>query len=144
VGISPGNGSPEAAVDGLFSSTLAGNQTTGCQYLEPSSQQICEDAAASEPPSSGTFSISGQVIEGTEALVSVTGSLCQSGYPCGTNSDPSFGMPPGAGSFADAYDAASAAVDSSETFVLSPVPCIEISGKWYINESFGNAGTGNT
>ncbi len=51
-------------------------------------------------------------------------------------------MPPGAGSFADAYSAAVSAESSDTT--LSPLPCVQVNGKWYVNPGFGTGNTGNT
>lgn len=128
-----GNGSPEDAVDGFISSVLAGNDMAACQYLEPTAQPTCQSAATSEPIITGTFSIIGQVINGSEALVSVTGNECQGGS-CESNSDPNSGMPPGAGPFASAYTTAVAAVSpSNPTMSFSPVPCVRINGDWYVN-----------
>lgn len=135
--ISPGNNSPEAAVDGAISNILGDDLAGSCQYLAPAFQSDCQSAAGSPDSVTGAFSITGEDISVNEALVSLTGNECQNGS-CVTNSDPDSGMPPGAGSFADAYAAAAAAVSPSNPnpSPLSPVPCIEIGGKWYVNVDF--------
>ncbi|MGO8824344.1 MAG: G1 family glutamic endopeptidase [Acidimicrobiales bacterium] len=137
--ISPGNNSPKAAVDGFLSDVLANNDQGACLYVQPSSQQICDSSPGGT--TSGTFSIRSQVIDGTEALVSFTGNACQDGS-CASNGNPNAGMPPGAGSFADAYSAAVSAESSDTT--LSPLPCVQVNGKWYVNPGFGTGNTGNT
>jgi hypothetical protein len=98
--------------------------------------------------STGKFTIETQVIEGTDALVSVVGSLCvhenieetTTDY-CSNNSNTNSGMPGGSLSFTDAY----AAVTSAKSSVLSPVPCVEVNGLWYENaEESGSNPTATT
>ena len=128
--ITPGNDTPENAVDGLSQAELAGNWTQACSYLAPSSQSACEQDASQLPVFTGSVTVVGDVISGEEALVEVTGSMCASGS-CTSNSDPSAGMPGSGESFTEAYDQA---VNNS-TNSFSPVPCIEENGEWYINYS---------
>jgi hypothetical protein len=137
-GASPGHGSPEDAVDGFATSLLSSNPGVAwCSYLQPSFQQECTSANVSVSLT-GSYSIKSQVIDGTNALVSITGSLCYHGADaqkgCASNSNASAGMPPGAGSFSTAY--ASALNNDSNT--LSPVPCIQVNGDWYVNEGSGS------
>ena len=83
----------------------------------------------------GNFTIVKTVAHGTEALVAVTGQISvPGGQPaaCASNHDPSAGMPSSAGGFQAAYNAAVAAAASGIQVVISPVPCTEIRGKWYI------------
>jgi hypothetical protein len=74
--------------------------------------------------------VANEIISGSEALVSATGSICVNGGGCDGNSDPSLGMPAGQAAFAQAYDQA---LDNSSSF--SPVPCIDENGSWYVNDA---------
>ena len=135
--ISPGHGSPEAAVDGILTALKSGSTTAWCAYFNPSDKSECDqDSSALALNITGNYSIKNQVIQGSQALVAITGNLCFHGNATGTtllqcanNSNASTGMPPGAGSFSQAYAATANA--SSDT--LSPVPCIEVDGSWYVN-----------
>lgn len=72
----------------------------------------------------------GAVISGKRALVKVTGHVCLSGKSdCQSNSDPEAGMPSGSESFTQAYDKAVAGN------AFSPLPCIKVKGRWYVNGS---------
>ena len=75
--------------------------------------------------------MSSATTSGSEALVAVTGTMCSKTTGCVTNSVPSTGMPGAQLSFSQAYGQ----VLSGTTNSLSPVPCIEENGLWYINAS---------
>jgi hypothetical protein len=128
--ISPGDDTPEDAVDGLLQAELAGNWTQACSYLVPTSQSACNQDASQLPTFTGSAAVVGSVVSGDEALVEVTGSLCANGS-CETNSDPQTGMPTSQGTFAQAYDQ----VSNNSNSTLSPVPCIEENGLWYVNDT---------
>ena len=59
----------------------------------------------------------------------VTGRICVNGNGCFSNADPSAGMPTPSETFKQAYDSALNAGG------LSPVPCIRVNGKWYVNST---------
>jgi hypothetical protein len=128
--IAPGYDTPEDAVDGLIQAELADNSSQICSYLVPSSQPACDQQAQQQqlPAFTGNITVDNDVISGSEALVSATGSICANGGGCTGNSDPSLGMPGGQETFAQAYDQA---LNNSGCF--SPVPCIEENGMWYVN-----------
>jgi hypothetical protein len=145
---SPGHSTPEDAVDGYLTAFKAGT-SSWCSYIDPASQGTCE-AGLTEGSvgATGKFTIKGEVIQGTEALVIVVGSLCVHenleettiNY-CSNNSNTDSGMPSGSLSFADAY----AAVTNAKSSVLSPVPCVEVNGLWYENaEETGSSTTETT
>jgi hypothetical protein len=134
----PGHGSPGAAVIGFLTDLRAGGDAW-CSYLDPSDQHTCQEGSQEvQIKLSGNFNIGNDVVQGDQALVAVTGSLCisESGdvttptTECESNSDPSTGLPPKAGTFAQAY---STAVNSSNEDTT--VPCIEVNGNWYVNAS---------
>jgi hypothetical protein len=128
--IAPGHATPEDAVTGLIQAELADNDSLVCSYLVPSSQATCNEQAQQQPlpPFTGSPAVAGGIISGSEALVSVTGTICASGGTCAGNSDPGQGMPDVGETFAQAYDQA---LSSSGSF--SPIPCIEENGMWYAN-----------
>ncbi len=143
-----GHGSPKQAVQGFIDAlnTNSVNNGSFCQWLEPSAVSKCQsglDELKSEGTvdiTTNTLSISSDVIDGTRALVSVTGQLCSSGGNCTTNTDPSSGMPSASTSFDEAYSAAEA---NTETTV-SPVACVEVGGTWYVAVSFFGGTTPTT
>ncbi len=137
-GISAGHGSPESAVKGGLDDLMNGHGNGAwCSYLDPSIQATCRSVAASDT-ATGNYTINSQDIQGTQALVAITGNLCfrgpASGNACESNNNPNKGMPPGAGSFSVAYAAA-----SSKSKTLSPVQCVEIGGSWYV--TMGSSGS---
>ena len=67
--VTPGHGSPEAAVAGFYSDAIVGNNTGVCGFLIPSAQATCKAFASSETPTTGSFSIAGQSVSGAGALV---------------------------------------------------------------------------
>lgn len=128
--IVPGHATPEDAVAGLIQAELADNSSLVCSYLIPSSQSACDQQAQQQPlpPFTGSPTVVGDIISSSEALVSVTGSICVSDGGCAGNSDPGQGMPDVQETFAQAYDQA---LSNSGSF--SPIPCIEENGMWYAN-----------
>lgn len=146
--ISPGHGTPEAAVAGILTSLMSGSSTAWCAYFNPSDRSECDqDSNALALNITGNYAIKSQVIQGSQALVALTGNLCFHGnatgttlLQCATNTNAGTGMPPGAGSFSQAYAATANA--SSDT--LSPIPCIEVTGAWYVNFNILSGSTPST
>jgi hypothetical protein len=126
----PGKNTPEDAVNGLIKGELADNWTLACSHVVPSTQPTCDQAANQLPVFTGNATVAGDTISGTEALVEVTGSMCSNTTGCASNSIPSTGMPSSQVTFMQAYNQA---LNNSNN--LSPVPCIEENGIWYINAS---------
>jgi hypothetical protein len=127
---SPGKNTPEDAVNGLIKGELADNWTLACSYVVPSTQPTCTQAANQLPVFTGNATVAGDTVSGTEALVEVTGSMCSNTTGCASNSIPSTGMPSSQVTFMQAYNQA-----LNNSNILSPVPCIEENGIWYINAS---------
>ena len=132
---------PEAAVTGLLSDLIAGNYSGSCAFMQPSAQSTCSQGAASGPPQttiSGTFSIAGEVVQGTVALVSITGNLCSQqqggGSNCTALSDPSAGMPSASLPFEEAF---SEAYSNNSSTPSSPIPCVQVNGAWYVDTNLG-------
>ncbi len=136
-GSTAGSATPSDAVTGLIAGLLANSAQQACQYVLPSQQSACE--AGTDPAFlaitgySGSATVVGQTVSDDEALVEVTGSLCitksgnSAGPQCAGNNEASTGMPSGTTTFASAYTAA------LTTPNLSPFPCQQVDGKWYVS-----------
>jgi hypothetical protein len=131
--IAPGHATPEEAVAGFVHADFSGNTAAACSYFEPAVQAACRGAQITAP--TGHLSIVGVVTSGNQALVEVTGQVCQSGNPCQANTDASTGMPTGSLSFTQAYNKVLTGIANGGG--VSPVPCIEVNGKWYVYEPTG-------
>ena len=131
--IAPGHATPEEAVAGFVRADFSGNTTVACSYFEPAVQSACKGAHITAP--TGHLSVVGVVTSGNQALVEVTGQVCQSGNGCQTNNDASTGMPNGSLSFTQAYNKVLTGIANGGG--VSPVPCIEVNGKWYVYEPTG-------
>jgi hypothetical protein len=127
--VAPGHDTPEDAVDGLIQAEMSGNWPQACSYLLPSSQSACNQQAPQLSAFTGNATVDGGVVSDSEALVAVTGSICGSTSGCASNSDPSAGMPNGQETFTQAYDQAM----NNNNGSLSPVPCMQQNGMWYVN-----------
>ncbi len=126
--VAPGHGSPAAVVAGVYQAELAGNWSTtdgACSYVQPDAQAVCQ--AYSSGTATGTYEIHATVIQGTEALVEVTGSISAPGSPTVSNSDPAFGMPNSQANFQGVFNN----LTSSSATIMSPAACIEVGGQWY-------------
>jgi hypothetical protein len=137
--VTPGFSTPQDAVDGAYQAALAGNWGAACSYLDPADQSLCLSGLSALggtlPAATGSFTIGRAVVQGSEALVSVTGNLCVPSTPCAANTDPSLGMPASPAQFQSSYQAAVASSNSSNSSLpanLSPVPCTQIGGMWYL------------
>jgi hypothetical protein len=117
---------PQAAVSGFSTAELAGNWARVCSFWMPSQQAACRSTKLAHVPT-GKVTVGNAVISGNLALVGVTGRVCLSKSQCQGNTNPSAGMPTGSVSFQQAY---STDLNSN---AFSPVPCIKVDGKWYLN-----------
>jgi hypothetical protein len=126
-----GVATPQQVVTGFVQTELAGHWSKLCSYLPPGKRSSCTSGAASlSGKPTGMLTVDGAVISGKRALVKVTGHLCLPGNTdCQSNSDPEAGMPSGSETFTQAYDKAVAGNG------FSPLPCIKIKGRWYVNGS---------
>jgi hypothetical protein len=132
--ITPGHSTPQDAEEGLIQGELANNWAQACTYIVPSSQATCKEAAQTRelPTLTGNATVDSAAISGSDALVVVTGSMCSSATGCLSNSVGSTGMPDAYVTFAQAYDQV---LNNTSNTSLSPVPCIEENGQWFINAS---------
>ncbi len=140
-GATPGHDSPKAAVAGFLSGVTSGGSGL-CPYVDPSDQSDCTSELGEVHTSlTGAYTIANDAIQGDEALVAVTGSVCISfsagttaTSTCGHNSDSSAGLPTSTGGFQQAYESAVEASGDND----STIPCIEVGGSWYVSETFGD------
>ncbi len=146
--------SPQTAVNTFLRIFNNGDASSACTAVEPSFQSKCLKEmkvllAFTTPASGGHLTAANYVIDGNQALVTVVGSYCltvsflkQTKKQCTSNYDPSKGLPTGSETFATAFS------KDSNSSNLMAVPCVLVSGKWYVdlgatfNGSSGN--TGNT
>jgi hypothetical protein len=126
--VSSGHDTPQDAVSGVSAAELAGNWPLVCTFWMPAQQATCKNMKPAAKPT-GKVTVGGTVVSGDLALVGVTGKVCFTGNHCQGNTDPVAGMPTGSLTFKQAYDK-----DLNGT-AFSPVPCIRVNGKWYINTS---------
>jgi hypothetical protein len=128
----PGYSTPQNAVDGFYQSELAGNWSAVCSYVVPSAQSVCLAGTSGQGAATGSITVDSAVIQGTEALVGVTGHICAPSTPCVANTDPSLGMPSSASEFPALYQAAVTSGSSGGGTYMSPMPCTQVGGKWYV------------
>jgi hypothetical protein len=146
--VASGHGSPEEAVQGFINAlnTNSVNNGSFCQWLEPSAVSECQSgleglkSQGTVDITTNTLSIRSDVIDGTRALVSLTGQLCSSGGNCTDNTDSNSGMPSASTSFDEAYSDAEANTQTT----ISPVACAKVGGTWYVAVSFFGGTTPTT
>ena len=132
--VSPGNGSPGAAVQGLITALNAKKYSDECGYLQPSSQDNCKaesgQLSTSNAPYATNTGIGYVAVHGSQALVGTTGTYCSPGSSpeCYTNSDPAAVFSSGK-SFSTLWTEAN---QNSNTNSYTLAPCVEVNGKWYI------------
>jgi hypothetical protein len=128
--VAAGFATPQQVVTGFVQTELAGQWAKLCSYFPPAKRSGCASAGGLSGKPTGKLTVDGAVISGKRALVKVTGHVCLSGKSdCQSNSDPEAGMPSGSETFTQAYDKAVAGS------AFSPLPCIKVKGRWYVNGS---------
>jgi hypothetical protein len=141
----PGNDSPGAVMTGFIDAINAKKYTALCSYLLPSDQSKCRtvfgsvnmSALAGQMPTDKNIKLGYVAIDGTEALIGMTGEECAPGQSpeCSTNNSPAAILDSGK-SFSALWKTAVAEANSSSSsnaYTLSP--CVEIGGKWYADQS---------
>src|ERR1700677_1130724 len=137
--VSPGNGSPSAAVAGLVAAFNDKKFAEACNYVEPNEQAECKQGMAAEPASAAETVKNGAVgyaaIKGDQALVGTTGTYCSpdESPKCFTNNDPA-AIFSSKKSFATLWsEANNEASNTNPRNVYSLAPCVKVDGKWYLN-----------
>jgi len=135
-GVSAGDGSPGGVLLTGVNDLESGQYAKICDVVQPSAQSQCESdlssvapsAIASLMPTFKNYEISYTAIQGDEALVGATGTICAPDQTpsCETNSDPAAIFDSGK-SFAALWTAATNA--SSNAYGLSQE--IKVNGTWY-------------
>jgi hypothetical protein len=131
--VSPGHGSPGAAVEGVLTALAKRQGATYCGYTVPAAQAQCTSVMGKMPanvlPYDKNAAIGYVVIHGDQAAVGMTGTFCtpDQSPACFTNNDPAaiFSTVP---SFSGLWE--NAISNSSTKYSLTP--CEKIDGKWYI------------
>lgn len=128
----PGHGSPSAALAGLLLAAKDKSASGYCAYSEPSFQAQCKSAfsqiSASQFPTFKNSAPGYIAVDGTKAVMGITGTECQIGQTeCTTNDDP-------AAIFTTLHTFSALwknAMTSSGT-KYSLTPLTEINGNWYL------------
>jgi hypothetical protein len=138
--VAPGNGSPQAVMSGVISALTGGHLTDFCKYEQPSEQSDCNSTmsqvtpseAASQLPTFKNVQVAYAAIDGTKALIGITGTICDpTAKPkCFTNNDPAAIFDSGK-SFSTLWTESESA--ASNAYSLSPA--IEVNGNWYADDS---------
>jgi hypothetical protein len=133
---SANDGSPGGVVLGLVGAEESGDYAKACSYEEPSVQSECSSSVSqltaaqlkSAMPVPKNIAVTYTAIDGDEALVGITGTICSPDETpsCYTNSDPAAIFDSGK-SFAELWSEAVAA--DSNSYSLATLT--KISGKWY-------------
>lgn len=133
----PGYGSPDAAVEGALGALGSKRYSSLCAYVEPAVQAPCEIGMAQETsataPTVKNVALGYAAIDGKEALVGTTGTICsRSPQPeCSSNSDPA-ALLSGGTPFASLWAQQTQPGRSNTLYQLAP--CIEVDGHWYFYE----------
>jgi hypothetical protein len=132
----PGNTSPPGVMEGVVKSITTGPITDFCKYEQPSQQAACKSTfgrvtkaeVASQLPTFKNFALGYTAIDGTKALIDITGTICVPNQKpsCYTNKDPAALLDTGK-PFATLWSQAIAAPAN----VYSLSPAIEVNGSWY-------------
>jgi hypothetical protein len=131
-------GSPQGVVTAYVRALDSRNFTGACGYTVPADQAACEAEIADNgsqhamPPDDtyNGFSVGYTLIDGRQALVGATGQLCvlTQAQTCVSNSDPAAVLDSGK-SFAALWTQAMDALSGA----YSPIPCVRVSGTWYLD-----------
>lgn len=133
---SPGNRTPDGVMAGVVKALSTGPLIDFCKYEQPSQQSACNSTfgqvtkaeAAHQLPTFKDFALGYTAIDGTKALVGITGTICVPNQKpsCYTNKDPAAILNSGK-PFATLWSKAVAAPAN----VYSLSPAIEVNGSWY-------------
>lgn len=133
----PGNGTPDAVIEGLFAAIRAKRYPAVCTYVEPAVQATCKTgmarATSATAPTIKNAAIGYAAIDGDEALVGTTGTLCA--HPqkpeCNSNSDPA-AILSGGKPFGTLWSEQAKGGAPNDVYMLAP--CVKVGGSWYLYE----------
>jgi hypothetical protein len=131
----PGHGSPGAAIEGYARQLNAKDFAGMCGYFQPSMQAQCTEgvsaitaAEKAGMPTMQNLLLGYVAVDNDKALVGYTGKSCQT-TGCDKNADPAAVFATNRSSFTTLF-AKEVKAGSSNAYGL--IPCIEVSGKWYL------------
>ena len=129
-------GSPGAVLTSVIAAVEAGRYAKICDYLQPSQQSKCSSAlgsvqasaVATAMPTFKNLAVSYTAIDGSRALVGLTGTICSPDQKpsCVTNNDAAAIFDSGK-TFAALWSESVASTSSA----YSLTPMTEVNGKWY-------------
>ena len=132
----PGNATPPGVMAGVVKSITVGPITDFCKYEQPSAQTQCKSTfgqvtkaeVATQLPTFKNFAVGYTAIDGTKALIGITGTICVPNQKpkCYSNTNPAAILDSGK-PFATLWSQAVAAPAN----VYSLSPAIEVNGSWY-------------
>lgn len=108
-----------------------------CAYVEPAVQTPCKIGMAQETPATAptarNIALGYAAIDGKEALVGTTGTICaHPQHPvCSSNSNPA-ALLSGGKSFAALWSEQTQPGRPNDAYQLAP--CVEVGGSWYFYE----------
>jgi hypothetical protein len=133
---SPGDGSPGGSLLGALTAAEDADYAKFCSYFSPAEQDNCNSMYSGVPaaslktemPTSKNVAVTYTAIDGDEALVNVTGTICDPNQTpsCISNSDPEAFFDSGK-PFTTLW---SESVANSSTY--TPAPMTKVNGKWYM------------
>ena len=135
-GASAGDGSPGGVMLSVVADVQSGDYGRICAVMEPSAQGQCDSsvtaastsALAGSLPTFTNFAVSYTAVDGDQALVGTTGTVCVPNQTpaCYTNTDPAAILSSGK-SFAALWTEAVGA--SADAYSLTPE--VKVNGSWY-------------
>jgi hypothetical protein len=139
---SPAANTPEGVVQAYVHAMAGSDVSNACSYVQPSTQQTCISGMTQATAqgdtlsfSYNTFSLGYTAINGAEALVGSTYTqFCMQteAQTCAADvTDPKAVFETGK-SFADLW-ASTLSSSSSSLASFTPIPCVEVNGKWYVD-----------
>jgi hypothetical protein len=138
--VAPGSDSAPGTLVTAYVAVLNGSKVSAfCRYVEPSVQSACHKALAGVTSTDGAsishFRLGYAAIDGTRALVGLTGTNCNPDQKprCDTNTDPA-ALFSSHQSFGTLYSQALASQNPNTTAnTYSLAPCVQVDSKWYID-----------
>lgn len=142
VQVTPGHGSPGAALTGYLAALSANDPATACTYLGSSPAAACSEpsgqSARNRLPYGVSFKTGYVAVDGTRALVGFTGKICSPGATplpgatpaCIANANPA-AIFSARNTFAALWRQATSQ-DSTGTSAYMLLPCVKSGGKWYV------------
>jgi hypothetical protein len=136
----PGNGSPDAVIEALFAALRAQRYGSVCAYVQPAVQALCRTGMARETPATAptikNAALGYAAIDGDEALVGTTGTICA--HPqqpvCNSNSNPA-AILSGGKPFGALWSEQVRPGAANDVYMLAP--CVKVGGRWYLDEPSG-------